>query len=136
MISACPSRASARIDRGVPGQVVAGLPDAPELGDGARIGDGPKRLDGLVAEVDLREVLDRLRVSVAKTVAAQERDELELAGEVGFFVEVRPEGARGLVAVDPAQGLDRVVADLRSAGGRARWTTAETSRGSATTAQA
>ena len=97
-----PRRASAD-HRGVPGQVVAGLPDSPELGDGAGISDGPKGLDGLVAKIDLRKVLDRLGVSVAETVPPQEGDELELAREVGFFVKMRPEGARGLVAVDSAQ---------------------------------
>ena len=53
----------------------------------------PKGLDGLVAQVDLRKMLDRLRVSIAKTVSPQECDQLELAREVGFFVEMRPEGA-------------------------------------------
>ena len=58
-------------------------------------------------------MFDRLRVSVAEAMAAQKRDELELACQVDFLVEMRPERTRGLVAVDPAQRFGCVVTNLR-----------------------
>ena len=96
MISAWPSRASCANYGGVPGKRSFEVCQMHEFGDGAGIGHSAQGFDGLVAEVGLREVLDRLGVSIAETVAAQERDELEFSAQVGFFVQMRPEGDGGL----------------------------------------
>ncbi len=57
-------------------------------------------------------MLDRLGVAITETVAAEESDELQLARQVHFFVEVWPEGAGGLVRIDLAKAVDGVRADL------------------------
>ena len=56
---------------GIPFEIVAGLKNFAQLGDGAGIAHGGKRGDGLLDQLGLGHVLDGVGITVANSVAAR-----------------------------------------------------------------
>ena len=102
-----------RADRGgIPAEVVAALPDLLQLGDGLRLADRRQGLDRRILKLGRGHMLDRIGVAPAEGVPAEELGQLQLAEQVGLLGQVRPERARGLVGVDPPEGLARLPTDV------------------------